>query len=114
MVLENRLGCSVHTAEDGVQALELAGQHRLDLIVLDILLPFMNGLDFLRQARRQGCLENTAVVIVSALGYREIVQQASEAGARDFLVKPFDVDVLVRRLRALLPPFPRPGGEVVL
>ncbi len=89
-------------AYDGVEGLEVLRQNPQRLILLDILLPNMNGLDFLKQAKSEGLLEATPVIVISALGYREIVQQALGAGATDFVVKPFSSDRLVERVKRAL------------
>jgi DNA-binding response OmpR family regulator len=64
----------------------------------------MNGLDVLRKLKDQGDLEQTGVIVISALGYPEVVRQAAEAGADDFLVKPFDPVLLAERVKSILAP----------
>lgn len=89
-------------ARDGVEALALFEQHHPQAVILDILLPHMNGLDVLRRLQEQNRLDNVVVIVISALGYSEVIQQAVAAGARDFLVKPFDVEFLLRRLEGAM------------
>lgn len=102
LVFSHQAGFDIAVAGDGVQALEMIQQNRPDVLLLDILLPKMNGLELLRHLKQEEMLKNLTVVVISALGYPEIIQQAVDAGASDFLVKPFDLDILVQRLgRAL-------------
>jgi len=102
LVLGRLLPCEIITAENGREALKLFHQHHPRVMVVDILLPQMNGLDMLRQLQQKGDLRQTNVIVISALGYREIVQQAMAAGAHHFIVKPFDVEVLVEHAREAL------------
>ncbi len=90
------------TANNGRDALARFQAYHPDLVILDLLLPWMNGLDVLHYWKEHNLLGNVPVLVMSALGHREIVQQALEAGARDFLLKPFDRSVLIERLRRML------------
>ena len=90
------------TANNGRDALARFQAYSPDLVILDILLPWMNGLDVLRYWREKEVLGHTPVLIISALGNREIVEEALDTGARDFLLKPFDKNVLIERLHRLL------------
>lgn len=90
-------------ASDGAKALEMIEKYTPTLIVLDILLPQMNGLQILQHLRehfQNGYCPRT--MMISALGVREVVQQAVDRGADDFLVKPFDTETLITRLKAIL------------
>ncbi len=90
-------GWEVACALDGAEALEQAGRAAPQLVILDILLPKMNGLDVLRQLKKQPGFEGVPVLVMSELAFREIVQQAIAAGAQDFLVKPFDLRLLLEK-----------------
>lgn len=102
LALGQRLGLQIISAGDGIEALALFHDHHPQVIVLDILLPQMNGLQFLQQLKDQSALDQTTVIVVSALGYEEVIQQAMEAGASHFIVKPFDIEVLVHRTQQAL------------
>ncbi len=93
-------GYEVQTAEDGEQAIEMVVQNVPDAVVLDIGLPGINGLEVCRRLRLLG--NRVAILILTA---RDVVSDridGLDAGADDYLVKPFDVDELKARLRALL------------
>ena len=93
-------GYRVGEASDGVEALEQAEKLRPDLIVLDVLMPRMDGLTACRRLRTQG--ERTPVLMLTA---RDMVGDrvtGLDAGADDYLVKPFELDELLARIRALL------------
>lgn len=97
-----RLNCRVITADNGATALALVRVHRPQLVLLDILLPQLNGLEVLRQLGDRALLDHVPVIVISALGYREVVQQALKAGAKDFVLKPFDVGLLTGKVQRVL------------
>ncbi len=87
----------VAEAIDGIQAMELYQEHRPDLVTMDIVMPKRSGLDALK-----GILELDAdarVVMCSALGQETLVMEALQAGARDFIVKPFKPDSVLSILK---------------
>jgi len=101
-------GFEVITAADGRKALEIihaADQPQghglqLDLIILDLMLPYVNGLDFCRVIRREGC--SVPILMLSAKGSEMDRVVGLEVGADDYLTKPFGMRELVARCRALL------------
>ncbi len=101
--LENGLrkaGYAVDTAKDGREGFWLAMENEYDVIVLDLMLPGMDGLSVLRQLREQG--KSTHVLILSAKDLIEDRVQGLRLGADDYLVKPFSFDELCARLEALV------------
>ncbi len=89
-----RLGWQVLTVDDGRNALHLLQTRSLALILLDLWLPQINGLDVLRQARR-----STPAIILSDVASPELVLGAAAVGALGFVLKPIDLDALVARAR---------------
>jgi len=101
--LENGLrkaGYAVDTAKDGRDGLWMALENEYDVIVLDVMLPGLDGLSVLRQLREQG--KTTHVLILSAKDMVEDRVQGLRLGADDYLVKPFSFDELCARLEALV------------
>jgi two-component system alkaline phosphatase synthesis response regulator PhoP len=96
--LENA-GYRVLTASDGVSALALARSERPDLIVLDLGLPKLDGLDVTRQLRRDSAVP---IIMLTARGEESDKLVGLELGADDYLVKPFSPKELVARIRAVL------------
>ena len=97
--LEGR-GFEVDYASDGQDGYRLAVENNYDVIVLDLLMPRLDGREVLRQIRRRGL--DTRVLVLSALdGVEERVGRLDD-GADDYLVKPFHVEELLARLNALL------------
>ena len=107
----SQAGWQVICARDGVEALALARQNRPLVAVLNILLPRVNGLDVMRLLKKQPGCEQVPVILMSELAFRETVQQAIAAGAHDFLVKPFDLQVLLAKAQKAgrLPAVPAPA-----
>jgi len=95
-------GYEVLVAEDGYKALSIA--HRsteiLDLIILDVMLPYINGLDFCRMIRHEG--NAVPVMMLSAKGNESDRVIGLEVGADDYLTKPFSIRELIARCNALV------------
>src|SRR4051794_4829380 len=92
-------GYAVDQARDGQQGLHLSLTRTYDVIVLDRGLPAIEGVDLLRRLRREGI--TTPALILTARGTIADRVEGLDAGAEDYLIKPFDVDELMARLRAL-------------
>ncbi|MGA2763881.1 MAG: response regulator [Spirochaetia bacterium] len=89
----------VAEATNGMEALQLFNEHAPDFLTLDITMPHMNGLETLK-----GILSahpDARVVIVSAVGQKQVVFEALEIGAKDFIVKPFDPERVLKSIRRL-------------
>jgi len=95
-----RAGFHVLTAANGVDALEKAQAHRPDLIVLDVLMPRLDGREVLRRLRRAG--QQTPTVLLTQVGDALERAWALEEGADDYLNKPFEPHELLARIRAVL------------
>ncbi|MDB5078713.1 MAG: response regulator transcription factor [Chloroflexi bacterium] len=92
-------GYEVVTASDGLEALRLVEESLPDLMLLDITMPNMNGLEVTRQVRRWNQLP---IIVVSALGEENQKVEALELGADDYLTKPFGMNELVARIKVAL------------
>jgi two-component system response regulator MprA len=101
-------GHRVATAVDGLDALKRLGQGEFDVIVLDVLMPNLNGFEVCRRLRRNG--NRTPILILTARDSEEDTIRGLDLGADDYLVKPFALGELLARLRALLRRT-RPAGE---
>lgn len=92
-------GFEVLTADNGQHALGVFDEGRPDLVILDLMLPFLGGMEVLRAIRKT---QQTPVLILSAKGEESDVIVGLELGADDYVVKPFSMPVLVARIHALL------------
>ena len=87
-------------ASDGLEALTKLEEHaEIDLVLLDVNMPNMTGLEVLERLRGSGTLERLAVIIVSTEGHEGQIQQGLEAGATAYITKPFDSDKLLGVIR---------------
>jgi sigma-B regulation protein RsbU (phosphoserine phosphatase) len=97
-----RHGYEVTLARSGREALELLGERRFDLVLLDIMMPGMNGLEVLKFLRRVDSLLDLPIIMVTARGESEDMVEALELGANDYVTKPLDLRVVLARLRTQL------------
>lgn len=100
--LENK-GYRVLIARDGAQAVALAEQHLPDAIILDTMMPVMDGQLVLRRLRGQSETAAIPVIMLTARKQQRDIVDAFDLGASDYLVKPFIPEELMMRLARLLP-----------
>jgi DNA-binding response OmpR family regulator len=89
-------------ASEGTTGLKKALEEQPDLVLLDLMLPFMSGLDILRKLRNNPKSEQVPIIIVSAKGEESDIVVGLELGADDYVTKPFNMSVLLARINALL------------
>ncbi|MFC1662473.1 response regulator transcription factor [Gemmatimonadota bacterium] len=97
-------GYSVDVAHDGVDGALKAHVHEYDLLILDVMLPGKTGYDILRGLRREG--DSVPILLLTARDTAEDIVRGLDAGADDYLTKPFSFEILLARVRALI----RRGG----
>lgn len=95
-------GYQVLPAQDGLEALELARQHHPDLIILDIVMPGLDGLQLCRRFREDPALEQVPILFLTVRKAIEDRIRGLDHGADDYIIKPFDLGELSARVRALL------------
>ncbi len=100
-------GFAVCEAADGLAAVKAVREEKPDLVILDVMLPGLNGIQVCQLLRQEG---NLPVLIVSALGGEEDVLKGLEEGADDYVVKPFRMRELVARIKAIMR---RKGNEAL-
>lgn len=93
-------GYDILTASDGEEGMRLAFESRPDLIVLDIMMPGLTGLDILEELREQG--ERVPVLILSARNTSPNKVEGLKLGADDYMTKPFDLPELIARIEVML------------
>lgn len=106
-LLEHRFeaaGYRVAGVEDGHQALKAIGDDPPDLLVLDAMMPAMDGFETLRRIRADHRMRDIPVIMLTALRQEDAVMNALNLGAADYLSKPFIPDELLARARRVLPP----------
>lgn len=83
----------------GAEALEALGKVRVDVMVLDLIMPQMDGFALMEEVRRQQLPNPPQIIVVSALGRDDFIMRAVQLGARFYMVKPFDMASLAARIR---------------
>lgn len=91
------LACS-----DPADAFSLIKEHHPNLLIINLLLRGQNGLDFLAELRKDHLIKNCKILVISPLGFSEIVLRAAKAGAAAFLIKPVDPEQLAMKVLNLL------------
>jgi two-component system KDP operon response regulator KdpE len=104
-------GYEIFTADDGVQALDIAAEHHPDLVVLDLGMPKLDGVEVI-----QGLRGWTQIPILVVSGRTDAADKvdALDAGADDYVTKPFAIDELLARIRALTRRVVAPGDEPIV
>ena len=97
-----RSGYTVIVARDGEEALELAATELPDLAVLDVMMPKVDGFEVTRRLRADEATSRMPIILLTARSQDADVQQGFEAGADDYLRKPFSPDELRARVQAIL------------
>lgn len=95
-------GYEVYSALDGETGLGKVREVKPDIVLLDVLLPKMNGLDVCRQIKGAACTEAIPVILFTALSNEDFDRTARDARANDVLGKPYDAKVLVEKIKLLL------------
>ncbi len=100
-------GYAVLTATTGEEALRVVSQQRPDLLLLDLLMPGMSGLEVCRQVR---VTSNTPIIVLSVKGAEQDKVEALDLGADDYIAKPFGMDEVLARVRVALRRFAQAAG----
>ncbi len=106
MTVKDALGKAGYTgiieAADGLQAVEKYKEEKPDLVIMDITMPNMDGLQALKEIRAYD--SNASVVMCSAMGQESMVIEAIKSGAKDFIVKPFKPDRILKTVGSIVEP----------
>lgn len=105
MMVEMRLqqsGYEVISTMDGETGLKMARQEKPDLILLDIILPKLDGIEVCRQLRQSPETCDIPIIAITAAALKDLVQRCTQAGADDFIRKPYEPEELIARVSKLL------------
>ncbi|WP_456342436.1 response regulator transcription factor [Thermovibrio sp.] len=97
-----RQGFSVDWVLDGKEALERLNEKKYDIIILDLMLPSVDGLELCQKVRQEGKNKETPIIVLTALGDEDTKVKGFSAGADDYVTKPFSVKELLARIEAVL------------
>lgn len=99
-IVQKSSDASVLEAKDGNEALEKYKSEQPDLVLLDIILPVMRGVEVLKEIKKLN--SNAKVVMITAVGQEEVKQEATQAGCVGFIVKPFQEDEIIEQVKKAL------------
>ncbi len=97
----NRSGFEVESVGDGAAALESIQSSRPDVVILDVMLPSMNGFEVMKSVRADDAVSTTPIIILTAKGQSRDRQTAMEIGADAFVTKPFSNSEIIDKVREL-------------
>ncbi len=97
-----RLGHEIFWAQDGEQALKLAGEHAPDVIMLDVMMPVLDGFQVLKRLKADPATRAIPVIMLTARGQESDIVSGIEGGANGYVVKPFSFPELIARVNAAL------------
>ena len=100
--LENIGGFNVVKAKNGAEAVEVAQQEKPDLILMDVRMPKMTGVEACAALKDIPETKDIPVVFLSAMGQEQEIQQGMDVGATEYILKPFAPDVLMSKVREIL------------
>ena len=95
--------CEVFEAENGVEGLAAATKEKPGLIILDITMPVMNGIETLERLKADADLKNIPVIMLTAESGKDNVVNIVKKGVKDYMVKPFKGEDLIERVRKIVP-----------
>ncbi len=91
----------VGMAGDGIKGLEVIQNEKPDAVILDMIMPKLDGLGVIEQLNKSGMSPIPSIICLSAVGNEDIIKKAIEFGAKYYMVKPFDFDMIIKRLREM-------------
>lgn len=94
--------CELFEGENGVEGLALAAKEQPDLIILDITMPVMTGIEMLGKLKAESDLKDIPVIMLTAESGKENVMQIVKMGVKDYIVKPFKGEQLIERAKNIL------------
>ena len=96
-----KMGYDIVTAIDGLEAVEVTKKEKPDLIILDVVLPGMNGLEVCKTIKKDDKLKNTPIILLTA-SLENLEEKAKECNADDYSLKPFDPEVLMEKIKKFI------------
>jgi len=103
--------CELMEGENGVEGLSIATKEKPDLIILDITMPVMNGIEMLDKLKAESALKNIPVIMLTAESGKDNVMKIVKMGVKDYMVKPFKGEQLIDRVKSFLTLEEKKEGE---
>ncbi|WP_193114564.1 response regulator [Sulfurimonas marina] len=100
--LFEKTGANVENAFNGIEALETLKKEKIDIVLMDIMMPEMDGYETIKKIRKEMGLENLPIIVISAKAMKEDIERALEVGANEYLTKPIEFENLERMVESWL------------
>jgi len=104
LILKSK-GYEVVTAENGIEALQKLGLERINLILTDMNMPYMDGIEFIKQVRANPDISNIPIVMITTEADEDEKRRAFEAGVDDYLVKPTNAEQISESIKKIVKKF---------
>lgn len=101
LILKSK-GYEVVTAENGIEALQKLGLERINLILTDMNMPYMDGIEFIKQVRANPDMSNIPIVMITTEADEDEKRRAFEAGVDDYLVKPTNAEQISESMKKIV------------
>jgi CheY-like chemotaxis protein len=101
-ILEKRTNYQCVTASDGLEAVSKAGSEHPDLVLMDVVMPNMNGFEACKKMREKAETQNIPIILVTTRGEENYMEAGFQSGCNDYLTKPVNGEELVRLLQSYL------------
>ena len=101
-ILEKRTPYQCVTANDGIEAVTKASEERPDLVLMDVVMPRMNGFEACKKMREQDATREVPIVLLTTRGEEEYMEAGFQSGCNDYLTKPVNGEELVKLLQSYL------------
>lgn len=101
-ILKRKFYCNVFTAKDGIEALKLVPISKPDFILLDYMMPNMNGYDFLKELRLRKIYQNIPVIVISAVNDKSSLRKILALGVKDYILKPFNIEKTLEKIAKVM------------
>ncbi len=101
-ILKRKFICEVFEADNGISGLTALQKNMPDIILLDLMMPVMDGIETLDAIRANPVFKNIPVIVITAVGDREVIRNLCEKNITDYLLKPIDVNITVERIQKMI------------
>ena len=98
-IMSKKFGFNIYQAGDGMEGLKVLEETSPDLVLLDISMPVMNGIEFLQVIRHESKYKDIPVFILSAVNDRKLIKQMIDLGVNDYILKPMNVELVYERIQ---------------
>ncbi len=101
-ILTRKFYCKVYTANDGLEALKMIQIHKPDFIILDYMMPQMDGYEFLKEIRYKKDYHDIPVIMITAINEKLALKKVLSLGISDYILKPFNIETTMEKIAQIM------------